>query len=242
MTMRLSSMILVGCAAVAPLAIARLAIAQDSFGQAQQLPQQPQQAVPQQQQMPQAPRQPGSGQAPAPEGSGQPPGGVGALQSGPANLDALTQLEGQDYGVAPTAQLHAGQFHGPTPTSIPGGQVITTKGLVELMRSARAPVLVLDVLGGPEMIQGAQHAAPAAQSGAFNDQTQQQFDQYLLDVLQRRAARDQPGLHERPVVSRRHRGVEARRPADAAHAIAQSPASPSADRAGAAANRGSVCL
>jgi PQQ-dependent catabolism-associated CXXCW motif protein len=177
--MRLSSMILVGCAAVAPLAIARLAIAQDSFGQAQQLPQQPQQAVPQQQQMPQAPRQPGSGQAPAPEGSGQPPGGVGALQSGPANLDALTQLEGQDYGVAPTAQLHAGQFHGPTPTSIPGGQVITTKGLVELMRSARAPVLVLDVLGGPEMIQGAQHAAPAAQSGAFNDQTQQQFDQYL---------------------------------------------------------------
>ena len=89
------------------------------------------------------------------------------------------QLERQDYGVAPTQQLHAGQFHGPTPASIPGGQVITTKGLVELMRGGQAPVLVLDVLGGAEQIQGAQYAVPASQPGAFNDQTQQQFGQYL---------------------------------------------------------------
>ena len=205
----LRSMLLAGCSAVASLVLATSVSAQDSFGQAQgqqqqqfpqqQFPQQPQQQFPQQQfpqqtpqqfpqqtpqQFPQQqfpPQQPvGGGPAPSQGGFGQPPGGFGQPPSGgAANLDALMQLERQDYGIAATQQLHAGQMHGPTPASIPGGQVITTKGLVELIRGGQAPVLVLDVLGGPEMIQGAQYAAPAAQAGAFNDQTQQQFGQYL---------------------------------------------------------------
>ena len=197
----LGLMVLTRCAAVAALVIAAPASAQDSFGQAQQSQQQPQQQFPQQppqqfpqqqfppqqfpqqapqqspqpQQMPQ-PQQPGGGGPVA----GQPPGGFGQPQGGvAANLDALMQLERQDYGVAATQQLHAGQMHGPTPASIPGGQVITTKGLVELMRGGQAPVLVLDVLGSGEAIQGAQYAVPAAQAGAFNDQTQQQLGQYL---------------------------------------------------------------
>ena len=181
--------ILTGCAAVATLT----ASAQDSFGQAQQgqapqqFPQQPTAQFPQQQFPPQQQQQqqqfppqqtPAGGQTPAPGGFGAPPG-FGQPQGGPTDLDALMQLERQDYGVAPTPQLHAGQMHAPTPASIPGGQVITTKGLVELMRGGQAPVLVLDVLGGAAAIQGAQFAVPAAQSGAFNDQTQQQFGQYL---------------------------------------------------------------
>jgi PQQ-dependent catabolism-associated CXXCW motif protein len=180
--------IFAGCAAAIVLVTALPVSAQDSFGQAQQqppqqqFPQQQQQFPPQQQQFPPQqqqfpPQQSGSG--PAPGGFGQAPGGFGQPQGGPANLDALMQMERQDYGVAPTQQLYAGQLHSPTPASIPGGQVITTKGLVELMRGGQAPVLVLDVLGGPEMIQGAQYAVPAAQPGAFNDQTQQQFSQYL---------------------------------------------------------------
>ena len=84
--------------------------------------------------------------------------------------------------MAPSAQLHAGQMHGPTPASIPGGQVITTQGLVELMRGGQAPFLVLDVLGGAERIQGAQYAVPAAQAGSFNDATQQQFGQFLAQA------------------------------------------------------------
>jgi PQQ-dependent catabolism-associated CXXCW motif protein len=70
-------------------------------------------------------------------------------------------------------------MHGPTPSSIPGGQVITTKGLVELMRGGQVPVLTLDILGGPEMIQGAVNAVPASQPGTFDDQTQRQFGQFL---------------------------------------------------------------
>lgn len=143
------------------------------FPQQQVPPQQFPQQTPQQGQFPQQPPAANSG------GFGQPPGFGQPQVGGAANLDALMQLERQEYGVAPTQQLHAGQMHGPTPASIPGGQVITTKGLVELMRGGQVPVLVLDVLGGPEMIQGAQYAVPASQPGAFNDQAQQQFGQYL---------------------------------------------------------------
>jgi PQQ-dependent catabolism-associated CXXCW motif protein len=173
------------------------AVAQDSFGQASQqrgpqsqpAPQQfpqgqqfpPGQQVPQGQQLPRQQPQPvDSGAAQPPPGDfgrpgfGQPPaGGAGAI------LDSLLPIERQDFGVPATAQLHAGQMHGPTPASIPGGQIITTKGLVELLKSGQAPVLVLDVLGGQEIIQGAQYAVPAAQPGSFDDQTQQQFGQYL---------------------------------------------------------------
>jgi PQQ-dependent catabolism-associated CXXCW motif protein len=173
------------------------AVAQDSFGQAslprgpqtQPVPQQfpqgqqfpPGQQVPQGQQLPRQQPQPvDSGAAQPPPGDfgrpgfGQPPaGGAGAI------LDSLLPIERQDFGVPATAQLHAGQMHGPTPASIPGGQVITTKGLVELLKGGQAPVLVLDVLGGQEIIQGAQYAVPAAQPGSFDDQTQQQFGQYL---------------------------------------------------------------
>jgi rhodanese-related sulfurtransferase len=166
--------------------------AQDTFGQAQgqQAPQQQsppqlpqgQQPFPQQQFPPQGqqfpPQQPSASGQPS-GGFGPPPGGFGQPATGPANLDALMQLERQDYGVPPTPQLHAGPLHGPTPATIPGGQVITTKGLVALLRGGQVPALVLDVLGGAEIIQGAQYAVPASQAGTFNDQTQQQFGQFL---------------------------------------------------------------
>ena len=129
-------------------------------------------------------------------------------------------------------------MHGPTPASIPGGQVITTKGLVDLMNGGQTPVLLLDVLGGQEIIQNAQYAVPAAQPGSFNDQTQQGFGQYLQQATggnkqypiglyclspqcgcrTSRSARDQSGLHQRPLVPRRHRELETGRDAGAARA------------------------
>jgi PQQ-dependent catabolism-associated CXXCW motif protein len=156
------------------VAIERDTAAQNTFGEATRQPppqQQPQSAVPPQTQQPPA--------APAgarPSASAVPPQ-QGNVSGG--TLDALMAVERQDFGVAPVSALHAGQMHGPTPASIPGGQVITTKGLVELMRGGQVPVLTLDILGGQEMIQGAVYAVPAAQSGAFNDETQQQFGKFL---------------------------------------------------------------
>lgn len=106
---------------------------------------------------------------------GPPPGGAG-------DLDRLMQQERQDFGVKPTAELHTGPMHAPTPSSIPGGQVITTKGLLPLLANAELGAMVFDVLGGAEMIPGAHPAAPASQPGSFRDQNQQDFGRYLQSL------------------------------------------------------------
>ena len=93
---------------------------------------------------------------------------------GGANLDPMLPMERQDFGVAATKQLHAGALHGPTPASIPGGQVITTKGLVALVQGRQAPFVLFDVLGQPETLPDAVPAAWLAQAGSFNDAVQQQ--------------------------------------------------------------------
>jgi PQQ-dependent catabolism-associated CXXCW motif protein len=159
---------------------------QQQGGWGQQPPQQqPQQggwgqqpAPPQQQggwgQAPQGPGNQGGMQGPGMQGPGmQGPGGP------QGSLDQLAQMERQDYGVPATRSLHAGQMHGPTPSSIPGGQVVTTKGLVSLVQGKAAPYFLFDVLGGPEVLPGAMPAVWLAQPGDFRDQTQQQFTQML---------------------------------------------------------------
>lgn len=111
------------------------------------------------------------------------PGGYGAAGASPA-LQAMVQRELQDYGVAPQQQLQA-NMHGPTPTSIPGGQVITTDRLLGLYQQGQQNgLLVFHVLGAGPTLPNAQNAAPASQAGSFDDQTQQQFGQYLQQVTQ----------------------------------------------------------
>ncbi|GEM_PF-4569624 len=125
---------------------------------------------------------PGQGAAsniPAP----QIPGGQdGQGSQRPRNNPALNQLEAlerQDFGVPASNQLHTGPMHGPTPNRIPGGQVITTKGMVELTQSKQVKYLLFDVLGSNVTLPGAIPAAPAAQAGSFQDAIQQQMNNYL---------------------------------------------------------------
>lgn len=106
-------------------------------------------------------------------------------------LDQLMQWERQSMGVSPPPGLHAGAMHGPTPNQIPGGQVITTKGLVSLMQGVQGVnPLLFDVLGGPQQLPNAIGAVPAAQPGSFNDSIQQQFGQMLQQLT--RGSRDVP--------------------------------------------------
>jgi len=88
-------------------------------------------------------------------------------------------LESRDHGVAATTSLHTGSMHGPTPTSIPGGQTLSTEALYGMMQQNPSGFLLLDVLGSGQHLPQAQAAAPAAAAGSFGDQTQQQFGQYL---------------------------------------------------------------
>ena len=91
------------------------------------------------------------------------------------------QWERQDMGVRASNSLHEGSMHGPTPNQIPGGQVITTKGLVPLLQQG-VPVFVFDVLGSGQSLPNAIPAAAAAQAGSFEDETQQRFGQMLQQV------------------------------------------------------------
>lgn len=100
------------------------------------------------------------------------------LQQG-SHLDQMMQAERQDFGIRPTKQLHDGPMHGPTPASIPGGQVITTKGLAALVQGGKAPFIIFDVLGQAEMLPGAVSAAWLSQPGSFKDSIQQQAEQLL---------------------------------------------------------------
>lgn len=100
-------------------------------------------------------------------------------------LDLLMAWERQDMGVRPSRELHQGAFHGPTPNQIPGGQVITTQGLVPLLQQGIA-VQVFDVLGGQQGLPNAIPAAWAAQTGSFDDETQQQLAQMLRQATRGR--------------------------------------------------------
>ncbi|MDZ7654140.1 MAG: rhodanese-like domain-containing protein [Burkholderiaceae bacterium] len=109
-------------------------------------------------------------------------------------LARMEAIERQDMGVAPPAQLHTGAMHGPTPTSLPGGRLVTTREIYELVRRtqgdrATAP-RVFDILGGQERLPGALLALPAAQPGSFDDATQREFGNFLQGVVQGR--RDLP--------------------------------------------------
>jgi PQQ-dependent catabolism-associated CXXCW motif protein len=147
---------------VPPIAVAAIivaiagasAVAQNSFGDRVQQP------APMQQQRPAAHQGDAGGR-------------------GGADLDRLMQVERREFGVAPTPELYAGPMHSPTPASIPGAQLVTTKGLVALVRDHQVPFVLVDVLGGPQTLPGAIPAAWASQPGSFNDQVQQQFGSLL---------------------------------------------------------------
>jgi PQQ-dependent catabolism-associated CXXCW motif protein len=130
----------------------------------------------------------GSTSNPMPAGYGPPAAAAPAATGAATAMQALLQAELQDYGVPAQPQLQT-QFHGPTPTSIPGGQVITTDRLLGLYQQAPDKLLVFHVLGPGPMLPNAQNAAPASQAGNFDDRTQQEFGQYLQQVTQGDKAR-----------------------------------------------------
>lgn len=93
-------------------------------------------------------------------------------------LDRLMAWERQDYGVRPPRGLHQGESHGATPSQLPGGQVITTKGLLPLLQQG-LPVQLIDVLGVEQTLPRAIRAPWAAAPGDFEDETQQRLAQFL---------------------------------------------------------------
>lgn len=201
-----------GAVLLALTASSTIALAQQGFDQPSATPQhgypagQPQQPPPMPNAQPGAfPGNPGTATTQPPNHGWQPqPGQPGPDNRGGFNqqtpptpemqqamqaMQMVLQQEMQDFGVPPQAQLQ-NTMHGPTPTSIPGGQVITTDRLLGLYGQAQQNgLLVFHVLGPGPTLPNAQNAAPASQPGSFNDQTQQEFGNYLQQVTQGNTAR-----------------------------------------------------
>ncbi len=55
--------------------------------------------------------------------------------------------EDRDWGVAPTKQFRTADYHAPTPREIPGGRVVGTVELSQMLEKQPRPWLI-DVLGG----------------------------------------------------------------------------------------------
>ncbi|MEM6833075.1 MAG: rhodanese-like domain-containing protein [Pseudomonadota bacterium] len=97
---------------------------------------------------------------------------------------AAEKMEAQDFGVAPQQYLQNGATHGPTPTTIPGGLVITTSALQTLIASGN-PVITVDLLGSQALIEGTvgTYSVPLyGQGGSFNDYIQQDMAMSIPQV------------------------------------------------------------
>lgn len=108
-----------------------------------------------------------------------PPSGVMPDRGGATATDGRSG-EAQDFGVPPTQLLRpSDQLHGNTPSSIPGGKVIGTQQLSQLLQRRPGEVMLLHAFGGMEHLPGAIAVAPASQGGSFDDEVQREFAQYL---------------------------------------------------------------
>src|SRR5262245_49041565 len=65
-----------------------------------------------------------------------------------AQSDAGFADEERDWGIAPPPGLRGSNYHGRTPTTLPGARVITTMQLKAMLEEQSRPFLV-DVLSGP---------------------------------------------------------------------------------------------
>lgn len=100
---------------------------------------------------------------------------------GPPVDPQLIASEGRDYGIPPSQQLRQGDFHGPTPTSIPGAQVVSTQVLAGALQSGQQ-IFLTDVLGADYSLPNAFVAPVLASGGGFDDRTQQQATQWLRQI------------------------------------------------------------
>lgn len=133
---------------------------------------------------------PPAAQPPAQAPAAATPAARAPARPAPGGADLLARIETierEDSGVRPTAELHTGTMHGPTPASIPGAKLVSTRELSALLEGGSGTrALVFDVLGGPERLPNALNAVPAHQAGSFDDETQRQFDAFLKQVTQGR--------------------------------------------------------
>lgn len=102
--------------------------------------------------------------------------------------------ETKDFGTPPVSALIPPTYHGPTPTTLAGGQLITTYRLHQrLVGKQTRPVLINTEPGSVNtVIPGSIWLSGAGQSGSFSDATETRLGQHLQALTD--------GAHQRPLV------------------------------------------
>lgn len=132
--------------------------------------------------VPPTPQPPQPGPTPTPTPSPTPTPTPAPVPDNTITLDPqILAFESRDFGVPPTQQLRQGQFHAQTPTSLPGGNVVSTEGLANAMNGGMQMVLI-DVLGSNYTLPNAYVARELASAGSLNDRTQQRASQWLGQI------------------------------------------------------------
>lgn len=126
----------------------------------------------------------GGGQDVVPPDSDTIQGGGGGpdTQTGGTRIDPqILAFESRDFGVPPSNQLRNGQFHAPTPLTVPGATTLSTQQFVTALEQ-QVPMIAVDVLGGDYSLPGAYMAPAMSSPGSFQDRIQQQTQQYLGQI------------------------------------------------------------
>jgi rhodanese-related sulfurtransferase len=109
-------------------------------------------------------------------------GGGPDNQTGGTRIDPqILAFESRDFGVPPSNQLRNGQFHAPTPLTVPGATTLSTQQFVTALEQ-QVPMIAVDVLGGDYSLPGAYMAPAMSSPGSFQDRIQQQTQQYLGQI------------------------------------------------------------
>lgn len=119
-----------------------------------------------------------------PEPEARPDTGQGTEQAEAPAISVDPQVlafEARDFGVPPTGNLHNGMMHAPTPTYVPGAEVVSTEGLANAVAEG-LDMVVVDVLGQDYALPNAWVIPEMAASGHFGDRVQQQTVQWLAQV------------------------------------------------------------
>lgn len=147
------------------------AIAQDSFDAAPQKQRQQRAA------QPPPPASTGNDRTPMPPQGSDTPRNNGYGQTGGSDP---ASAENMDFGIPPQSQLRdSNALHAPTPLTIPGGTVIGTQQLSQLLADPQRKALLFQVFGSQQTLPNAIAAGPASQGGSYDDDTQRGFGEFL---------------------------------------------------------------
>lgn len=106
--------------------------------------------------------------------------------------DELYADEATDHDTPPVSALIPVTYREPTPVTLPGGKLISTYHLHQVLTGKEPPILINALSGDTtELIPGSIWLSGAGAKGRFNDDTQQRLGEHLGELVSEKNKREQ---------------------------------------------------